>query len=119
MQTTYARLKPVISASLFLGCLAGILYVVDNTDGCLRLQPFREDMTGDGIYSVTDIKEQLKWWLLLPGELIISWIVAWLPKLAQFLELSIFDCRGNFSMIVSGTTWMIVYLAYTVLRELD
>lgn len=110
-------LSSVICTAVACSLIFGIFYAIDSTGGCLKVYPFLEDMNGDRIYSISDLKDQAKWLALLPGELILSWIITGIPGLAQFLELSVFNCHGTFSAVMSIFSWMMIYLLYVILRD--
>ncbi len=76
-------------------------------------------MTGDGAYTVSDLWAQVKWWLHLPGELVISGILKIMPGVARFFELSLVQCRGVFSMVVSAVTWAVTFIIWNVLASWD
>lgn len=85
----------------------------------MKIYPLRHDMTGDGAYTVSDLWAQVKWFLYFPGDLVISGMFKIVPGVARFFELSLVQCRGVFSMIVSAITWAITYIILIVLDGLD
>ncbi len=103
---------------LILMCFTIGLATLDLSEGCLQLHPFLNDMTGDGIYTVSDIIAQLKWLFYLPGNLFMTGIIEGMPRLGQFFELSLKDCLGITSSIVSVLSWSMIWLMNKLLNRL-
>ncbi|MCE3223671.1 MAG: hypothetical protein K0S58_1851 [Nitrospira sp.] len=85
----------------------------------MEIYSLRHDMTGDGVYTVSDLWAQVKWWLHLPGELVLSGMLKFTPGLARFFEISLVQCRDAFSIVVSAITWATTYIIWSVLVDWD
>ena len=90
------------------------LYLSELAEGCFELYKFKRDMTGDGLYTVSDLWAQIKWVFYFPGELVFGGFLKLMPGAARFFELSLAQCRDGLSFIVSCTSWVVICILWKV-----
>lgn len=73
------------------------------------------DANGDGSFTISDLPAWLFHWLLLPGDSVLYWLLAYLPGVADFLELSESDYGGPFAIGLSVMLWLIALVCVGVI----
>jgi len=70
----------------------------------------------NGLDTISDVWQLLKFLFYLPGNLVISWI-ATKPQAAYFFEIDCDSGNGTTSLIISVLTWGIFYITYLSFRS--
>lgn len=66
------------------------------------------DMNCDGVFTISDVGLWLRWAFFLPGDGLLWLLFKIWPGLATFLELTISDYGGVFSVAFSIAAWLSV-----------
>ena len=69
---------------------------------------FAADMNLDGIFTISDIMAILIQLFFLPGDSLLFFILNYLPKVTELLELSYDNYHGMFAGIVSFIVWVLL-----------
>ena len=82
-----------------------------------RLWKFVADMNGDGAVTFRDLPLWRDWIFYYPGDLLIAFVIKYLPSLAAFLQWDVSTYGGVFSAVISFLFWPVIVVVLSTKKE--